>query len=336
MAQRIGKSIKYEKSTAITAWAAQVGDKEGEGPMAQEFDKVYEDNYLGEDSWEKSESKLLKNTVECLLKKSKKVIKDIDCIFTGDLLSQCIGSNYAFRDMSVQVVGLYGACSTMALGLINAANFLEAGCGKNAIAATSSHFCSSERQFRFPLQYGGVRTPTCQWTVTGAGASFLEASSPGVRITASRIGEIIDLGIKDQNNMGAGMAPAACFTICEFLKDMNMKPDDFDCIVTGDLGSVGSDLLCQLTLKEYNTDISSVHRDCGMMIFDAEKQDVHAGGSGCGCSASLINSYFLNRLQSGALKRIMYVATGALLSPTTVKQGETIPGIAHAVILEGE
>lgn len=335
MAKRVGKSIIYDKKIVITHYAAQVGKTEGEGPLKDEFDKIYEDSYLGESSWELGESKLLENTVNCLLAKAKMVIKDIDCIFSGDLLSQCISSSFAFRDKCVPVVGLYGACSTMALSLINGCNFLEAGSGSNAVCATVSHFCSSERQFRFPLQYGSIRTPTSQRTVTGSGASLLKCDCDGIKIYASKIGEIVDFGIKDSNNMGASMAPAACRTICEFMSDLNMEPSDFDCIVTGDLGIVGSELLCELAQKEYSVDISSVHRDCGKMIYYIKEQDVHSGGSGCGCSASVLNSYFLKRLENGELKRIMFVATGALLSPTTVKQQQTIPCIAHAVILEG-
>lgn len=335
MAKRVGKSVIYEENITVKNYAAHVGKKEGEGPLGEEFDEVHADSYLGEDSWEKSESRLIQHTCDEVLQKAKMVMSEIDCIYTGDLLSQCISSNFAFRDEGVQIVGVYGACSTMALTLINAAAALEAHCVDNAICTTVSHFCSSERQFRFPLQYGSIRTPTSQWTVTGCGATLLTRNSGKVKLVASRTGEIRDMGVKDANNMGASMAPAACSTICKFLLDTGYKLEDFDYIVTGDLGSVGSELLCQLTLREFGIDIKDKHLDCGVMIYDSETQDVHAGGSGCGCSASVLNSYFLKRLESGELKRIMFVATGALLSPTTVKQGESTPCVAHAVILEG-
>lgn len=333
MARKINDTIIYNNNPVITKWAASVGKKEGEGPLGSEFDTVYNDTTLGEDSWEKSESKLILNTVEEVLKKGKFVWKDIDCIFSGDLLSQCIGSSFAFRDLGVPVVGLYGACSTMALSLINASNYLEGCCADRVIAATCSHFCSSERQFRFPLEYGSQRTPSSQWTVTGSGAAILERDSDGVNVMASHIGKIRDMGITDANNMGAAMVPAAADTIAGMLNDLSLIPESFDAIVTGDLGFVGSDILIEFMKKEYNIDISRVHTDCGKLIFDREAQDVHAGGSGCGCSGSVLCSHFLNKLFSGEMRRIMFIATGALLSPTTVKQEESIPGIAHALIL---
>lgn len=333
MAKRINSTIIYENFPTITHWAACVGKKEGEGPLADGFDIIFKDTTLGEDSWEKSESKLILNTAEEVLKKGKMVWSDIDCLFSGDLLSQCIGSSFAFKDLGVPVVGLYGACSTMALSLINASNFLEGGCGKTVLATTCSHFCSSERQFRFPLEYGSQRPPSSQWTVTGSGAAVVQKNMQGVKVIASHIGSIKDMGITDANNMGAAMVPAAAKTISEFLNDLNIMPQDLDAIVTGDLGFVGSDILSEYMQKEYNIDISSVHQDCGKLIYKREEQDVHAGGSGCGCSASVLCSHFLNELNSGNLKKIMFVATGALFSPTTVKQSNSIPGIAHALVL---
>ncbi len=335
MAKRKGNSIIYNNNPTIITWAACAGKKEGEGPLSAEFDQIFTDTTLGEESWEKSESKLILYTAETALGKGKYVWSDLDCIFTGDLLSQCIGSSFAFRENGVPVVGLYGACSTMALSMINASNFLESECGSRVMAATCSHFCSSERQFRFPIEYGGVRPPTAQWTVTGAGAAILERNCGHISVEASHIGKIKDLGITDSNNMGAAMAPAAANTIAEFLEDLGETSDDFDAIITGDLGFVGSDILFEFISKEYGIDISEQHTDCGKLIYDREKQDVHAGGSGCGCSASVMCSRFMNKLESGEMKRIMFVATGALLSPTTVKQKESIPSVAHGIILKG-
>ena len=338
MAIRLGKSIVYENGPAIASWAACVGKKEGEGPFGSKFDKVFEDTTLGKDSWEESESELLKNAAEIALAKEKLTWQDIDCIFSGDLLSQCIASGYAFTNLKVNYCGLYGACSTMALALINGANLLECGAAQRVLSATSSHFCASERQFRFPLEYGSQRAPTAQWTVTGAGAAVLESGKEGaagkVKIRAARFGEITDMGITDANNMGAAMAPAAAAAINGIMDDLKCELSDFDKIVTGDLGHVGSDILLEYLKRENKRDISALHEDCGKLIFEREAQDVHGGGSGCGCSASMLCSHYLGELKVGNLKRILFVPTGALLSASTVKQGRTIPSVAHAVVLE--
>ena len=338
MAIRLGKTWVYENSPEISFWAACVGKKEGEGPFKEKFDKVFEDTTLGKSSWEESESELIRNTVEIALAKGKYTPSDIDCIFSGDLLSQCIASSYAFANTPVSFCGLYGACSTMALSLINGANLIESGAAQRVVAATGSHFCSSERQFRFPLEYGSQRAPTTQWTVTGSGAAVIESGEQTqkgkIKIRAARFGEIIDLGITDANNMGAAMAPAAASTINGLMKDLKCDISDFDKIVTGDLGHVGSDILYEYLKKENSLDIEAVHDDCGKLIFEREAQDVHAGGSGAGCSASMLCSHFLGELAAGNLKRILFVPTGALLSASTVKQGRTIPSIAHAVVLE--
>ena len=231
-------------------------------------------------------------------------------------------------------IGLYGACSTMALSLGLASMLVDCGAARVTAASTSSHFCSAERQFRLPLEYGGQRTPTSQRTATAAGASVVEVRQSGKpAVDAVTIGRITDLGIKDANNMGAAMAPAAANTIADFLKDTSSSPSDFDMILTGDLGKVGSRLLCELLQKDRGIDIESVHADCGLLLYDIEKQDVHAGGSGCGCGASVLNSYIMRRLESGELSRVLFVATGALMSPTSSLQGESIPSIAHAVLL---
>ena len=331
----MNRVIKFKTSPAIIATASIVGKDEGEGPLKNEFDEIYEDVTFGEESWEKAESTLQKKTIEKAIEKSGLKNKDIDILFAGDLLNQCTGSTFGIRDSEIPFAGMYGACSTMALSLATASVFVASGAVKRAIAATSSHFCSSEKQFRFPLEYGGQRTPTAQRTCTASGASILEKSKGNVLVDSVIFGRIQDLGITDANNMGAAMAPAAADTIHTFLEETKTKPEDYDLILTGDLGFVGSELLITLLKKDWDIDISSVHNDCGKMMFYREEQDVHAGGSGCGCGASILNSYIYKRLCTGELKKVLFVATGALLSPVSTMQGESIPGIAHGVLLKG-
>lgn len=335
MATRKGNTITLQSRPRIIANAAAVGKKEGEGPLGKEFDLVFSNEKLGEKSWEKAESELLRRTVLKALSNAAVEKSEVNAVFCGDLLDQCIGSSFAMRALSTPVCGLYGACSTMALSLCLAALAIETGGFDCTVAATCSHFCSAEKQFRYPLEYGGQRTPTAQWTVTGAGAAVLKntnsASSPYV--DKLHIGTICDLGITDANNMGAAMAPAAKKTIADFLRDTATTPADYDLILTGDLGRVGSDLLRELMLREEGIDLYSVHNDCGLLIFDRESQDVHSGGSGCGCSAAVLCSYILNRFRNGYYKKVLFVATGALMSPVSSLQGESIPAIAHAVLI---
>lgn len=334
MAKRLGENtIELEKKPCIISNAASAGKKEGEGPLGKEFDNVFEDTTLGEKTWEKAESEMLKETLLLAIEKSALKKEDINVVFAGDLLNQCMSSCFGVRDISIPFAGVYGACSTMALSLIMASLSIETGAFGYAAAATSSHFCSAEKQFRYPLEYGGQRTPGAQWTVTGSGAVILGENDKGPCIDKVHIGTVCDLGIKDMNNMGAAMAPAAKKTISDFLKDTKTTPNDYDLILTGDLGLIGTQLLRELLLKEDNTDISGVHNDCGLMIFDREKQDTHSGGSGCGCSASVLCSKILNGMRNGAYKKVMFVATGALLSGISSLQGESIPGIAHGVII---
>lgn len=338
MGKRLGKgTVELEKKPKIIGNAAVAGKKEGEGPLCEEFDEIFEDTTMGEKSWEKAESLLLKAAVKKAISKADLKNNDVNAIFSGDLLAQCISSSFGLRDFNIPVGGLYGACSTMALSLIMASLAIETGGFECTAAATSSHFCSAEKQFRYPLEYGGQRPPTAQWTVTGAGAAILKDSASVTHpyIDKVHLGKICDYDITDANNMGAAMAPAACDTICGFLLDTNTKPSDYDLILTGDLGFVGSDLLRDLCLKEYSIDITSVHNDCGMLIYDREAQDVHAGGSGCGCSASVLCSYILNSMRKGKYKKVLFAATGALMSPVSSLQGESIPGIAHAVLIKG-
>lgn len=334
MPERIGNStLRLSNRPSINGYAAVVGKKEGEGPLADQFDKINEDTMLGETTWEKAESAMQKAALGTALEKAGCTAPDMQYVFAGDLLNQCISSSFGLRESEIPLIGLFGACSTMALSLGMAGIFVDSGAASLAAAITSSHFCTAERQFRLPLEYGGQRTPTAQWTVTGSGAAIVAAQGGGPYIEAVTIGKIVDLGIKDANNMGAAMAPAAAETIKAFLEDTNTKPDDYDLILTGDLGQVGSQLLSEL-LRKQDIDIKAVHNDCGLLIFDRDTQDVHAGGSGCGCAASVLCSYVLNRLRAGELKNILFCATGALMSTVSSQQGESIPGIAHLIQLK--
>lgn len=320
---------------SIRSFAAAVGRMEGEGPLGSCFDYVSEDSTFGENTWEKAESRLQQHALEHALAKGKISEGEISLLFAGDLLNQCTGSAYSVRDIGVPFVGLYGACSTMAESLSLAAIFADCGVGEYNAALTSSHFCSAERQFRFPETYGGQRPPSAQWTATASGCVIVEKHSSPPYIKSVTIGTIKDLGIKDANNMGAAMAPAAYSTIKNHLENTQLPPEAFDIILTGDLGEVGTKILRDLFKKD-GIDIESVHNDCGLMLYDREKQDVHAGGSGCGCSASVLCGHILGRVKSGELKNVLFVATGALMSPTLVQQGESIPGIAHAVHISAE
>lgn len=334
MAERIGKyTLSFTSKPSIAGSAAVVGKKEGEGPLGNEFDKIYTDTTMGECSWEKAESSIQREAIIRALAKSDTATSQVDAVIAGDLLNQCIGTTFGLREMNIPFAGVYGACSTMALSLLMGSIMVDSGAANTCVCATSSHFCSAERQFRYPLEYGGQRPPAAQWTVTGSGAAVLKKAGGKVRVEKGIIGRIQDLGIRDANNMGAAMAPAAASTITDFLKDTGTSPEDYDMILTGDLGSVGSKLLCELMVKESGIDISAVHRDCGVMIFDPEKQDVNAGGSGCGCSGAVVCSFIMRRLMEGELKKVLFVGTGALMSPTSSKQGESVPGIAHGVLL---
>lgn len=336
MPKRIGKyTLEIENDVRILNNAAIVGHKEAEGPLAKYFDKTYSDDKFGESSWEKAESFLQKSAVELALKKADIDASSINYIFAGDLLNQCISSTFGLRALGIPFLGQYGACSTMAQTISMASVFTDSFAADRCAAVTSSHFCSAERQFRFPLEYGGQRTPTAQWTVTGSGAAIIQRGGSGVKIKRITIGRITDMGIKDANNMGAAMAPAAAQTILDYFSDTKEKPQNFDLILTGDLGMVGKTLLLELLEKE-GLQISRQHNDCGLMIFDINSQDVHAGGSGCGCSGSVFCSYVLQKMKTRELKRVLFIATGALMSPTSAQQGESIPGVAHLIELEAE
>lgn len=338
--------ITPSRDVYILAGASVVGTKESEGPLGNSFDVCdASDDKFGADTWEKAESEMQRKALATALVKAKLADDDLDLLAAGDLLNQCVGSNYGLLSFDVPYIGLYGACSTAAEGLMIASLF----CGssvKRCASVSSSHNCSAERQFRFPLEYGGQRTPTSQWTVTGSGAliitseksdfSRLNCKSEYIpKVTDVLPGCAFDYGITDINNMGAAMAPAAADTLMRYLKASQTEPKDYDLILSGDLGAEGASILSDL-LSENGYDLSGVYRDCGLMIYDRETQDVHAGGSGCGCSASVFASEILSRIRTGAVKNVLFMGTGALMSPMSLQQGNAIPGIAHLVHIIAE
>ncbi len=328
------QSFVFPQMPVITGWASVAGKKESEGPLAHYFDIAFEDTYFGEKTWEQAEKQLQKLALDTLLKKMNMTRQQIGLVFSGDLLNQCIGSSFPLRNTGIPHIGLYGACSTMAESLMMAAMCVGGGFSDKIVAMTSSHFASSERQYRFPLGYGGQRTPTAQWTVTGSGAAMVCAGGKGPRIEGCTVGTVTDLGVKDANNMGAAMAPAAFATIRAHFEDMGTSPDDYDLIVTGDLGQHGKELLMEMGRRE-GVPLGGKLTDCGTLVFDNTTQDVHAGGSGCGCSAITLCGYLLDQLNRGKLRKILFCGTGALLSPTSTQQGLPIPGVCHAVCILG-
>ena len=329
------QSFVLPQMPVITAWASVAGKKESEGPLAHCFDITSQDTHFGQKTWEQAEKQLQKLTLDTLLKKTGLSRQQLGMVFSGDLLNQCIGSSFTLRNTGVPHLGLYGACSTMAESLLLASMAVGGGFSDQVVAMTSSHFASSERQYRFPLGYGGQRTPTAQWTVTGSGAALVCMEGSGPRIESCTVGAVTDLGIKDAGNMGAAMAPAAYATIRAHLDDLAAAPEDFDLIITGDLGQVGKDALLELAKRD-GISLGGRLEDCGTLVFDREKQDVHAGGSGCGCSAITLCGYYLDQLNQGKLKKILFCGTGALLSPTSTQQGLPIPGVCHAVCILGK
>ena len=334
MAKRIGNhTLLWEKPPRILSYAAVGGKEEGEGPLGLEFAQIFPDPYLGQPSFELAEGELQKHALTLALSRKNIPPHKVNTLFAGDLLNQCVGSTLGLASFGIPQVGLYGACSTMALGLIMASAFVETELCEIAGAVTSSHFCASERQFRFPLEYGGQRPPVSSRTATAAGAVLVSLAPSPVAIRGAAIGTTCQLGVTDANNMGAAMAPAAANTVLQFFDDTGMSPTEFDMILTGDLGQVGSTLLRQLTARE-GLEIAPLQRDCGLLLYHMEEQDVHAGGSGCGCSAGVLCSRILRQLEQGELRRILFVATGSLHSPTSVQQGIPISGIAHALWLE--
>lgn len=332
---KIGKcSIEFDNKPLISASASVVGQKEGEGPLGEYFDRVIDDPMAGQNTWEEAESEMQRQLVEELLIKSGLQAKEIRYFFAGDLLGQLIATSFGISGFEVPVFGLYGACSTMGEALSLAAMTVSAGYADNVIAMTSSHFGSAEKQFRFPLDYGNQRPLCATWTVTGTGGVILSASGESdICVSGITTGRIVDYGIQDSFNMGAAMAPAACDVIYNHLMDFERRPEDYDAIYTGDLGSVGQTILIDLMDKR-GFDISKVHHDCGVEIYDAGTQDTHAGGSGCGCSAATLSAQILRRIREGEYSRVLFVPTGALLSTISFNEGRTVPGIAHAVVIE--
>ena len=334
MSEMIGlQSLRFTEAPFIIGAASVVGKKEGEGPLRDYFDMIGEDDMFGCESWEEAESTLQKEAVLLAMGKAQVAKEDIRYVFAGDLLGQNIATSFGLMDYQIPLFGVYGACSTAGESMALGAMSVAAGYAKQVLTVSSSHFASAEKQFRFPLEYGNQRPMSASWTVTGSGAYVLSDKKSDVRISGVTIGKIVDYGIHDSMNMGAAMAPAACDTIATHFADFKSKPEDYDKIITGDLGSVGQKILIDL-LRKKKYDISSNHTDCGIEIYDSKEQDTDAGGSGCGCSAVTLAAYFLPKIRSGEWKRILFVPTGALLSTVSYNEGQNIPGIAHAIVIE--
>lgn len=327
------QSLSFQKPPYILASGNVVGKKEGEGPLGKEFDVICEDDKFGADNWEDAESTLQKDAVALALGKAGLEAKDIRYIFAGDLLGQNIATSFGLMDYEIPLFGLYGACSTAGESMALGAMCVAAGYAKNVLTLTSSHFASAEKQFRFPLEYANQRPLSATWTVTGSGAYVLSTQRTHVKISGITTGKIVDYGIHDSLNMGAAMAPAAADTIAAHFTDFGSRPEEYDRIITGDLGTVGQEILFDL-LKKKGYDIENNHSDCGIEIFDAKEQDTDAGGSGCGCSASVLSAYYLPKIISGEWKKVLFVPTGALLSTVSYNEGKNVPGIAHGVMLE--
>lgn len=327
------QSILFENAPYLMSCGSVVGKKEGEGPLGEFFDLVQEDDLFGQDSWEAAESEMQKEACHRALGKSKIKTEQVRYLFGGDLLRQGVATSMGVASLQIPLFGLFGACSTSGEALALSAMSVAAGYGEYVLAVTSSHFGSAEKEFRFPLAYANQRPLSAQWTVTGSGAFLVGTRKSHVRIAGVTIGKIVDYGLKDSQNMGACMAPAACDTIIQNLEDFEREPSDYDRIFTGDLGYVGQSILFDLMRKK-GRDIKEVHVDCGMIIFDQQTQDTHAGGSGCGCAATTLASYIFPKLESGEWKRVLFVPTGALMSTVSYNEGNSVPGIAHGIVLE--
>lgn len=334
MAKHLGKqSMIFDNPISVIATASTVGTKEGEGPLRKYFDMILDDNLATEDSWEKAESRIVNDNLNLVIKKSGLKNSDIDYVLTGDLLNQCCGSTYGVRDLNIPFFGLFGACSTMGESLCLGSILIDSGGATNVLVGASSHFCSAEKQFRFPLELGNQRPPSSTWTVTGDGAAILSKNGFGPFITGITTGKIVDFGITDANNMGAAMAPAAADIMVQHFKDFNRGPSYYDMIITGDLGYIGKKLTIDM-VSQNKYELGSNYTDCGIEIFDQQSQDTHSGGSGCACSAVTFAGMIYKRMEKKELNKVLFIPTGALMSPTSVQQGESIAGIAHAVVLE--
>ena len=331
-AKRLGRqTVRLSNPVSVVSYASIGGKLEAQGPLAGYFDELSTDSFFGCKTWEKGEAAMQRRALERALQKGGLSPEDLDYILAGDLLNQCIGTSFSLREFRVPFYGLYGACSTMGEGLSLASLLIDGGFARLAAAQTSSHYCTAERQYRMPVPYGSQRAPTAQWTATAAGCCILGAQGDGPYITHVTCGKIVDLGISDVNNMGAAMAPAAHDTLAALLRETGTSPGDYDLIVTGDLGALGREIVLDLFARE-GIDLSKNYTDCGLLLYDLERQDMHAGGSGCGCSAAVLNGYLLRMMREGCWRRIIFAPTRALLSPTSSFQGESIPGIYHAVV----
>ena len=331
--KRMGRqTVALAAPPSVVSFANIGGKFEGNGPLADSFDELNEDSFFGQKTWEQGESVMQKRVLENALKKAGLESAQLDYILAGDLLNQCIGSSFALRDFGIPFYGLYGACSTMGESLSLAALLIDGGFAERCAALTSSHFCTAERQYRMPVPYGSQRPPAAQWTATAAGCTILAAEGPGPYVTHVTCGTIEDLGICDANNMGAAMAPAAYKTLTALFRETHTTPRDYDLILTGDLGELGHAIVLDFFRRD-GLDLTGNYFDCGMLLYDRKNQDMHAGASGCGCSAAVFNGYVLSGMRAGRWKRVVFAPTGALLSPTSSFQGESIPGICHAVCL---
>ena len=334
--KRVGRrTVALPHPPSVRSCACIGGKFEGQGPLGSCFDELGEDSFFGEATWEKAESAMQKRALSRALDKAGLKAGDLDYILAGDLLNQCVGSAFGLRDFGIPFYGLYGACSTMGESLALASLLIDGGFARRAAAMTSSHFCTAERQYRMPVPYGSQRTPTAQWTATAAGCTILEEKGQGPYVTHVICGRIVDKGITDANNMGAAMAPAAYDTLSAFFRDTETGPKDYDLILTGDLGELGHDIVRDFFQRD-GIEMGDRYQDCGLLLYDREAQDMHAGASGCGCSAAVLNGYVLPGLRAGKWRRVLFAPTGALLSPTTSFQGESVPGICHAVCLSAE
>ena len=332
---RTGRTVAFSGGISVLSWGSIGGKLEGQGPLGSYFDEIETDSFCGQASWEKAESIFQQRALGHALERGGMGPEDVDLVLAGDLLNQCAASNFALRNQPFSVAGLYAACATMGEGLALAAMLLQGGVARVAAAVTSSHYCTAERQYRMPLPYGSQRCPTAQWTATASGCCILGRSGDGPYLTHVTCGRIVDKGITDANNMGAAMAPAACDTLSALFRETKTGPGDYDLIVTGDLGVLGHAIVTDLLGRE-GVDLSRNYQDCGMLLYDLDKQDMHAGASGCGCSAAVLNGYLLGGMQQGRWQRVVFAPTGALLSPTSSFQGESIPGICHAVVFSAQ
>ena len=327
------QTFYLKRKPCILGWGSAVGKKESEGPLRDTFGQIYLDSRAGQKTWEEGETIFQRTAMELAMEKARLNEEQIQAIFGGDLLNQCVTTSGSLEELHIPFLGLYGACSTMAEGMGLAALLCDGGYTEHCAAITSSHFCTSERQFRTPLEYGGQRTPTAQWTATAAGAVILGQSGSNIRVTHLTVGQMIDRNVTDVNNMGAAMAPAAVSTLTSHFHDTGRKPEDYDLIVTGDLGQLGKEIVKHF-MKRNGYDLSQNYNDCGVLLYDAKKQDVHCGGSGCGCSAAVLCGHLLGELEKGNLHRLLFCGTGALHSTLSLQQGRSIPGICHAVAIE--